>query len=78
VEVDEWKRRDPLATFAALLRAERLLDDAAWQAMEADVAAEIERAITFADAGPWEPVADLTRDLYTPRASAAAPPRASS
>ncbi len=77
-EVDEWKRRDPLATFAALLRAERLLDDAAWQAMEADVAAEIERAIAFADAGPWEPVADLTRDLYTPRAYATASPRASS
>jgi pyruvate dehydrogenase E1 component alpha subunit len=65
-EVDEWKRRDPIATFAALLRAEAMLDDAAWKEMEAGVAAEVAQACAAADAGPWEPVADLARDVYTP------------
>jgi hypothetical protein len=36
--------------------------------MEADVAAVIDRAVAAADAGPWEPVEDLTRDVYTPTA----------
>jgi pyruvate dehydrogenase E1 component alpha subunit len=65
-EIDEWKHRDPIATFAALLRAEKLLDDAVWAELEARVAAEVERAVAAADAGPWEPVGDLTRDVYTP------------
>jgi TPP-dependent pyruvate/acetoin dehydrogenase alpha subunit len=65
-EVDEWKRRDPIATFAALLRAEGVLADADWTAMETSVAGEVERAVAVADAGPWEPVEDLTRDVYTP------------
>jgi pyruvate dehydrogenase E1 component alpha subunit len=65
-EVDEWKRRDPIVTFAALLRAEGVLGDDDHRAMEADVAAEVERAVAFADAGPWESVAELTRDVYTP------------
>jgi pyruvate dehydrogenase E1 component alpha subunit len=68
-EVDEWKRRDPIATFAALLRAEGMLDDAGWADLEASVAAEIERAVAAADAGPWEPVADLAKDVYTPPAT---------
>jgi pyruvate dehydrogenase E1 component alpha subunit len=65
-EVEEWKRRDPIATFATLLRAEGVLSVADWAAMEADVIAEIDRAVAVADAGPWEPVEDLTRDVYTP------------
>jgi len=66
-EVDEWKRRDPIATFADLLRAEGMLAEPDWIGMEADVAAEVDRAVAVADAGPWEPVEDLTRDVYTPR-----------
>jgi len=66
-EVDEWKRRDPIATFADLLRVEGVLTEPAWIALEASVAAEVDRAVAVADAGPWEPVEDLTRDVYTPR-----------
>jgi TPP-dependent pyruvate/acetoin dehydrogenase alpha subunit len=67
-EVEEWKRRDPITAFATLLRAEGVLSGADWAAMEADVAAEVDRSIAVADAGPWEPVEDLTRDVYTPQA----------
>ena len=35
-----------------------------WRAIEAEVAAEIAEAVAFAEAGPWEPVEDLTRFVY--------------
>jgi len=33
--------------------------------METEVAAEIDAAIDFAEAGTWEPVADLERFVYS-------------
>jgi pyruvate dehydrogenase E1 component alpha subunit len=64
-EVEEWKARDPIATFAARLRAEGEPIDSDMASLEAEVAVEIEEAVRFAEAGPWEPVEDLTRDVYT-------------
>jgi pyruvate dehydrogenase E1 component alpha subunit len=66
-EVEAWKERDPLATFAAGLKARGALDDAAVAELEAAVSAEIDRAVQFAEAGTWEPVEDLLKDVYTPR-----------
>lgn len=37
-------------------------------AIESDTAAEIDRSVTFAEAGHWEPVEQLTRHVYTERA----------
>ena len=37
--------------------------------IEAEVAAEIEAAVTFAEAGTWEPVEHLTRFVYAEKAS---------
>ncbi|HUH91780.1 MAG TPA: pyruvate dehydrogenase (acetyl-transferring) E1 component subunit alpha [Casimicrobiaceae bacterium] len=68
-EVEEWKHRCPVENFAAMLRAEGLLTDVARKDMEASVGAEIAEAVAFAEAGPWEPVADLARDVYTPTGS---------
>jgi TPP-dependent pyruvate/acetoin dehydrogenase alpha subunit len=68
-EVEEWKHRCPVENFAAMLRAEGLLSDAARKDVEASVAAEIAEAVAFAETGPWESVADLTRDVHTPAAS---------
>jgi pyruvate dehydrogenase E1 component alpha subunit len=65
-EVEQWKARDPIATLAAGLRARGLLDDADFAAIGAAVAAEIDAAVAFAEAGPLEPIEDLTRDVYTP------------
>jgi pyruvate dehydrogenase E1 component alpha subunit len=72
-EVDEWKRRCPIANFSAMLRAEGLLSDATLKEMEAGVAAEVAEAVAVAEAGPWEPTEDLTRDVYTPRETARQP-----
>lgn len=64
-EVDQWKARDPIETFAARLRGWALLSDADLAAIESGVGAEIGEAVQAAEAGPWEPVEDLTRDVYT-------------
>ena len=65
-EVDEWKQRDPIRLLRTCLEAERLLDDASFAAIEAEVQNEVARAVAFAEAGTWEPVEQLTRDVYTP------------
>jgi pyruvate dehydrogenase E1 component alpha subunit len=64
-EVAEWKRRDPIELFAARLQPLGMLSDADLAALEASVGAEVAEAVRIAEAGPWEPVEDLTRDVYT-------------
>jgi pyruvate dehydrogenase E1 component alpha subunit len=65
-EVEEWKTRDPITTFVTQLRGLRLLSDSDLASLEAAVASEIDEAVRAAEAGPWEPIDDLTRDVYTP------------
>ena len=65
-EVEEWKTRDPVSTFAGSVRDWGLLSEADLAAIEAGVAREIDDAVRVAEDGPWEPVEDLTRDVYTP------------
>jgi pyruvate dehydrogenase E1 component alpha subunit len=64
-EVEEWKKRDPILTFTALLRQQGLLDDGDLQALETAVASEIETAVAFAEGGRLEAVEDLTRFVYS-------------
>ena len=65
-EVERWKERDPIPTFTAKLRGEGTLADADWSEIERTVAAEVAEAVAFAEAGPWEPVEDLLKDVHTP------------
>ncbi|HVB38376.1 MAG TPA: thiamine pyrophosphate-dependent enzyme [Vicinamibacterales bacterium] len=66
-EVEEWKTRDPIATFVGRLQQAGQLTDADRAGLERAVEREIDEAVRFAEAGTWEPVEDLTRDVYTPR-----------
>jgi pyruvate dehydrogenase E1 component alpha subunit len=66
-EVEEWKKRDPIAGFAARLRAEGLLDDAELAALEAAAEAEVASAVEFAENGSFEPVEELERHVYCER-----------
>jgi pyruvate dehydrogenase E1 component beta subunit/2-oxoisovalerate dehydrogenase E1 component len=66
-EVEVWRTRDPIATFAATLRHREQLDEAEAARIDTDVIAQVSAAVAFANAGTWEPVAELTRDVYTPR-----------
>jgi pyruvate dehydrogenase E1 component alpha subunit len=64
-EIERWKVRDPIALFTAVLREQRVVADADLAAIETSVAAEVEAAVAEAEAGPWEPVEDLLKDVYT-------------
>ena len=65
-EVETWKARDPVALFVARLREAGVLAEADLAEIESDVAAQVDQAVRFAEAGPWEPVEDLTRHVYAP------------
>lgn len=64
-EVEEWKKRDPIATFSDRLRDRGLLSNTDLAELEARVAAELGAAVACAEEGPWEPVQDLALDVYT-------------
>jgi len=59
-EVARWKEHDPIAGFIKLGREVGTLSDAGLQVIERAVATEIAEAVAFAEAGPWEPLEDLT------------------
>ncbi|MBI2224121.1 MAG: pyruvate dehydrogenase (acetyl-transferring) E1 component subunit alpha [Betaproteobacteria bacterium] len=66
-EVERWKQHCPIAGFVKRATAAGWLAAGDSEAIEAEVAREVERAVAFAEAGTWEPVAELTRDVYTAR-----------
>ena len=61
-EVEQWKKRDPLI----VLRQRGGIDPATEARIAAEVQEEIANAVTFAEAGTWEPVEQLMSDVYTP------------
>ena len=65
-EIEQWKQRGPLHTFTERLKAQGLLSEAEFLALDEQVLDEIRAATEFAANSPWEPVADLTRDVYSP------------
>jgi pyruvate dehydrogenase E1 component alpha subunit len=69
-EVEQWKKRDPIAFFESLAKERGLTGDPDAAAIEREADDEIAQAIAFADAGTLEPVADLAKDVTTPREAA--------
>jgi pyruvate dehydrogenase E1 component alpha subunit len=65
-EIESWKKRDPILLFQQYLRSQGLLTDQDVKEMEASVEEEVMRSVAFAEAGEWEPVEDLLRDVGTP------------
>jgi pyruvate dehydrogenase E1 component alpha subunit len=64
-EVERWRQRDPIPAAAAMLREDGAVDDEALEQIEAEVAAEVEDAIAFAEGGTLEPIEDLERFVYS-------------
>ena len=65
-EVEEWKKRGPIHTYSARLKAEGKLSEEEFLALDAKAGAEVQAAVDFAEAAAWEPVEDLLRDVVTP------------
>ncbi len=71
-EVEQWRTRDPIAVFTAQCLREGILESADVAAIEQDAAREVEEAVAYAEAGTWESVEDLERDVLTPVTGASA------
>jgi pyruvate dehydrogenase E1 component alpha subunit len=69
-EVDAWKTRGPIHTFSARLKAQHLLTEDEFLALDARAQAEVNAAVAFAEAGTWEPVGDLLCDVTSPKGGA--------
>lgn len=68
-EVAEWKKRDPILLFMQRMKETGILADADLSDAETRADREVEEAVAFAEAGSWEPVADLTRFVHSERAT---------
>ncbi len=63
-EIEEWKQRDPIPSFARRLVAEGMTTEAELQAIEAAVQRELEDAIQFAEASPDPDLEEALEDIY--------------
>ncbi len=65
-EVQAWKARGPLHTYSDRLKAQGLLTEAQFLELDQRACDEVSAAVAFAEAGEWEPVDDLLRDVVAP------------
>jgi pyruvate dehydrogenase E1 component alpha subunit len=65
-EIAEWKKRDPITLYERQLKDWGLLSEADRAGIEAAVGDEIEDAVRFAEASPFEPVDELLKDVCGP------------
>jgi len=64
-EVEAWKTRGPIHTYTARLKAQGSLSEDEFLALDAKAQAEVDEAVAFAEAGTWEPVEAMLRDVNT-------------
>jgi pyruvate dehydrogenase E1 component alpha subunit len=65
-EVEAWKQRDPIRALVARFEASAIATEHDVAEIDTAVLGEVDRAVAFAEAGTWEPVEDLLKDVYTP------------
>jgi TPP-dependent pyruvate/acetoin dehydrogenase alpha subunit len=59
-EIEAWKAKDPIAR----LRADLKVSDADWKALDDNIVARIEAAVTFAKSSPFPQPADALDDVF--------------
>ncbi|HWI83677.1 pyruvate dehydrogenase (acetyl-transferring) E1 component subunit alpha [Ramlibacter sp.] len=60
-EIEQWKQRDPIERLRAWMQDSHLLAESDSARIDAEIGAEIDAAVAFAEAGTLEPAADLER-----------------
>ncbi len=63
-QIERWRELDPIITFRKKLTDERIIDDAAFAAMEADVEEIVNDAVRFADESAAPPPEALYSNVY--------------
>jgi pyruvate dehydrogenase E1 component alpha subunit len=62
-EVEEQKKKDPITQLAEKLKEEKVIDQAALDAMDVEIHAEVDEAVKFADESPDPDLAELYTDV---------------
>ncbi|MGO8915513.1 MAG: pyruvate dehydrogenase (acetyl-transferring) E1 component subunit alpha [Stellaceae bacterium] len=60
-EIETWRKKDPVRQLQSWLEQTGLLHSDEIGRIEADIAAEVDAAVAFAEAGTWEPIEELER-----------------
>lgn len=63
-EIEEWKKRDPIAILHAAIVERGLADEKVLDGVEKSARGEIEAAVEFADASPEPDLDDILNDVY--------------
>jgi len=63
-EVEEWRARDPIATFSERLKDEGDFDDEQFAKLDERAVEEIDEAVKFADESPFPDLDSLYDDIY--------------
>ena len=64
-EVEEWKKKDPILKMQQLLLSQDAITQNELDKMNKKVEDEVQKAVEFAESGTWEPVANLTKFVYS-------------
>ncbi len=63
-ELDEWVKKDPIPRFSKKLLDDGILSEKALDKLHADVDAEVQEAIVFAEESPLPEISDMFEDVY--------------
>jgi len=63
-EIEAWRKKEPITRLQGWLQASQMIHPEEISRIEAEVEAEIEQAVAFAETGTLEPVEQLTRFVY--------------
>ncbi len=63
-QVAQWRERDPIASFAARLRAAGVLAEGGLAEIDAAAVARVDEAVAFAERSPFPPPESLYDDVY--------------
>jgi pyruvate dehydrogenase E1 component alpha subunit len=66
-EIEAWRKKDPIRQLQTWLEQTGLVHADEINRIEADIVAEIDAAVAFAEAGTWEPVEELERFITMDR-----------
>ena len=64
VELEQWKRRDPIDALSARLLNARVVTAAGLDRLKERANDEMDVALRFAQTSPWPSAAELTNDVY--------------
>jgi TPP-dependent pyruvate/acetoin dehydrogenase alpha subunit len=64
-QLSEWKKKDPIARFARLLKSKKMMTDKELQAIESEARARVEEAAEFSLSSSWPASEEVATQVTT-------------